>query len=318
MPHEVLLAAAFSAGVVVIFSPCAAALLPAYLSYYLAREQAEPSEATGSAVPRALTFDLVAIALGLVILILAVVDRVLTFGDRTFFDGVLAVVGFIFVIVGMWHLRETKALMEPIAFARLRSQLLRGLVFGGAASLGIAGVYLAMGLVIRLGFSSLVGFLPWIAFGTALVVVVLGVLMLLGVPMLSYTVPMQGFRSKTLPGFVLFGAGYGSSRLAASCPSSSKSSQPRSRWGWGRPCRSSSPMAWGAPRFSCSCPFPRPRPVEQPSGGCGRSADTCPVSRGPSSSPRGPTSSGTIGRSCYPGAYDRPPSDPPAVRSGRR
>lgn len=216
MAHEVLLAAAFSAGIVVIFSPCASALLPAYLSYYLARDQRNGSAGENEpAWPRTLKIDLIAIALGLGILIFVLVDRVVTFGERAVLDGALSIGGGVLVGIGFWHLHGARSRLEPLAFARLRSQLGRGLLFGGAASLGIGAVYLTMGLAVRLGFAGLAAYLPWIAFATALAIVVLGILMLFGISIPSYTVHMRSFRSQTVPGFILFGAGY--ALIASGC-----------------------------------------------------------------------------------------------------
>lgn len=210
MSHEVLLVAAFSAGIVVVFSPCATALLPAYLSYYLAREQRTASvQEDEPAWPRAVKRGLIAIALGLGILIFALVDRVVSFGERSFLDGALAIGGGVLVAIGAWNVHEGRTGLEPLAFAQLRSQLARGFLFGGAASLGIGTVYLAIGLAIRIGFAGLAAYLPWIAFATALVVVVLGFLMLLGIPILSFAVRVRGSRGRTVPAFLLFGAGYG-------------------------------------------------------------------------------------------------------------
>lgn len=216
MAHEVLLGAAFSAGIVVVFSPCATALLPAYLSYYLAREEdaavREPDEPEW---PRSFPIALAAIGLGLGILTIGLVDWVVSFGDRAASDASLGIGGGALAAGGAWNLHAARARIDPLAFARLWSRLGRGLRFGGAASLGIGGVYLGMGLVIRLGVSGLAAFLPWIAFATALIVVVLGLLMILGRPVFSYAVPVRGFRPKTVPGFVLFGAGYG--LIASGC-----------------------------------------------------------------------------------------------------
>jgi len=214
--HEALLAAAFSAGIVVVFSPCATALLPAYLSYYLAREQRNGSVEESEPVwPRGLKLGLIAIAAGLGILVFALVDWVVTFGDRAFLDRALAIGGGVFAAIGAWHVHRERTRLDPLAFARLRSQLLRGFLFGGSAALGIGTVYMAMGLAVRVGFAGLGAYLPWIAFATALVVVGLGVSMFLGMPILSFTVRVRGSRSRTVPGFFLFGAGYG--LIASGC-----------------------------------------------------------------------------------------------------
>jgi len=214
--HEVLLAAAFSAGIVVVFSPCATALLPAYLSYYLAREQANGSvEETEPLWPRGLKLGLLAIALGLGILVFVLVDRVVTFGERALLDGALAVAGGVLAAIGAWRVHEERTRLDSLAFTRLRSQLSRGFLFGGAAALGIGTVYMAMGFAVRVGFAGLGAYLPWIAFGTALVVVGLGVSMLLGMPILSFTVRVRGSRGRTVPAYFLFGAGYG--LIASGC-----------------------------------------------------------------------------------------------------
>lgn len=218
MAHEIVFVAAYSAGIVVVFSPCATALLPAYLSYYMSRKDDEASSAAPT-TPRLVRAGLAGLVAGFALLVVALVDYVVSFGDRAatdlavFFGGSLALAlgGF-----ATWEGTRTLELGDRIA---LRRQLFRGLLVGGAASLGIGAVYVGLGLAvilaIRFGLQGFQGLLPRIAFGSAAVVVVLGVLMIFDKGFASVIPGLRGPRGRNAPAFFLFGAGYG--LIASGC-----------------------------------------------------------------------------------------------------
>ncbi len=214
MADGVLLLAAFSAGLVTFFSPCATALLPAYLSYYLAGASGEPHE--GQERPsRLLGGGLTGAILGVGLLVAGLVDRVLSFGDRATVDTGLAVAGAFSLVAGGYVTWEAARNLDPVARVALRARIARGLLVGGVASLGMTTIYLAIGLAFNLGLSRVPGALPWIAFGSALVIVALGVLLLLGRNPGSFVPKLRAPGGRGLTTFYLFGIGY--ALIASGC-----------------------------------------------------------------------------------------------------
>lgn len=215
MADGVLLAAAFSAGVVTLFSPCASALLPAYLSFYLgagARQQGSDEAVHPS---RLLIGGLSAAIAGMGLLVAALVDRVLSFGDRGALDTAVSLAGAFLLAVGGYLAWEAARNLDPGARTTLRGRIRRGLLVGGVASLGIATTYLSIGLAFNLGLSRVPAVLPWIAFGSAVVVVALGALMFIGRNPASFLVKLRAPRGRGLPAFYLFGIGY--ALIASGC-----------------------------------------------------------------------------------------------------
>jgi cytochrome c-type biogenesis protein len=216
MADAVLLTAAFSAGVVTFFSPCATALLPVYLSYYLTSGTPETAPREEPSRPsRLLIGGLAAAIVGSGLLVGALVDRILSAGARGAIDAVVGVAGALLVGIGGYLALEAARGLEPAARAALRSRIVRGLVVGAAASLGIATVYLTIGLAFNLGLSQFPSALPWIAFASAWLVVALGVLLVLGRNPLSFLPKVRGPRGRNVAAFYLFGIGY--ALIASGC-----------------------------------------------------------------------------------------------------
>ncbi len=215
MADGVLLAAAFSAGVVTIFSPCASALLPAYLGYYLASGAPDPGPDEDTRPSGLMIGGLSGAIAGVGLLVAALVDRILSFGDRGAFDTGMALAGALLVAVGGYLAWETARTLDTVARTNLRARIMRGLLFGGVASLGIATVYMSIGLAFNLGLSRIPGVLPWIAFGSAVVVVALGALMLTGRNPASFLPGLRAPKGRGLRAFYLFGIGY--ALIASGC-----------------------------------------------------------------------------------------------------
>lgn len=96
------------------------------------------------------------------------------------------------------------------------ARLVGGLRAGAALTLGFAGTFTAIGLLLALGMRSLIGVVPWLAAAVGAVLTALGLAMLAGwrpslrLPTRHSRTPRQGPR-----GMVAFGAGY--AVASASC-----------------------------------------------------------------------------------------------------
>lgn len=216
MADGVLLTAAFSAGVVTFFSPCATALLPAYLSYYLtSAPSGAPAPEEASRPSRLLVGGLTAAIAGSGLLVAALADWVLTFRDRGPLDAGLGLAGALLLGIGGYLAWEAVRELGKAARVGLRSRITRGLVVGAAASLGMTTVYLTLGLAFNLGLSRIPSALPWIAFASASIVVALGVLLLTGRNPVSLFPKLRAPRGRNIPAFYLFGIGY--ALIASGC-----------------------------------------------------------------------------------------------------
>lgn len=222
MAHEVVLVAAFSAGVATAFSPCAAALLPTYVSYYLSRydERERPgTDEPAPAFPRRLTLGLLGLVAGFALLVVALAIWVLSFGEWTLRTVSLFLVGGLVLGLGGFVASDGMRSLDPAGRGLLRSHLFTGLRLGGTASLGVASVYVALGmllvLAVNVGLRDWPGLLPRVAFVSAGIVVVLGVLMLLNRDVLSFLPKLRAPRGRGVRAFYLFGAGYG--LIASGC-----------------------------------------------------------------------------------------------------
>lgn len=222
MAHEVVLAAAFSAGVATAFSPCAAALLPTYVSYYLSRPEERDRPGNGEpapAFPRRLIVGLLGLVAGFALLVVALAVWVLSFGEWTPPTVSLFLVGGLVLGLGSFVASDGMRNLDPAGRGILRSHFSSGLLVGGTASFGVASVYVALGmllvLAINVGLRGWPDLLPKVAFVSAGIVVVLGILMLLNKNVLSVLPGLRAPRGHGVRAFYLFGAGYG--LIASGC-----------------------------------------------------------------------------------------------------
>lgn len=215
MVDGILLTAAFSAGIATTFSPCATALLPVYLSYYLASSSTEDTPPSASKVSRLLTVGLLFAILGAGLLVFALVDSLLTFGDRGALDVAIGTIGGFLVAAGTFVAWEAARELDAGARAALRRRVARGLLVGGIASLGIASVYLLIGIVLSAGLSRFPGALAWVAFASAIIVVALGLLLIVGRDVAAFVPRLRAPRGTSLGAFFLFGIGY--ALIASGC-----------------------------------------------------------------------------------------------------
>ncbi len=215
MVDGLLLTAAFSAGIATVFSPCATALLPAYLSYYLTRSAHKDAAPPDGRTSRLLTGGILLAILGSALLVFALVDRVLSFGDRATIDVAIGLSGGFLLAVGAYVAWEGAKDLDPTLRKTVRARVARGIVVGGTASLGIATVYLAIGIALTAGLSRFPSALPWVAFGSAALIVALGVLLLLGRNIATFVPRLRMPSGASLGTFFLFGIGY--ALIASGC-----------------------------------------------------------------------------------------------------
>ncbi len=186
-PLDLILGLAFGAGALAFFSPCSVAMLPAYLAYFLGG-----ATRPGEESPRALTvaangggprWVAPASALSFVaagtLLLFALVNslRQNTLGFARS-EVAFSLSGLVLFAVGIATLAY--GLNKGVRFGEVREGLLRGLVIGAVTSLGIATVLGSLGLSVLGGASFIQAYLPGVVVATAVVIIALGSLMILG------------------------------------------------------------------------------------------------------------------------------------------
>jgi cytochrome c biogenesis protein CcdA len=212
-----VLAFAFGAGMVAFFSPCCAAMLPAYVSFALGRAEGSPKQDVRPPTSRArrelgalgLWAGAFVAALGLGRLALEALASLgghapaTPPGERTL-SVALATVGIALALAGTF---ATAA----------RSRMRAGLLFGGVATLGFLATFTLVGLPVALLAPALTPAFGWVAAGVGLGLVALGLATLAGV---RITLPLRSFSPEGtgLGGFFLFGVAYGIAALSCTFP----------------------------------------------------------------------------------------------------
>ncbi|MGQ0796531.1 MAG: hypothetical protein ACT4OI_01510 [Methanobacteriota archaeon] len=162
---------------------------------------------------------LLGLVVGFGLLVVALAVWVLSFGEWSVPTASLFLVGGTVLGLGAFVASDGMRSLDRAGRGFLRSQLSSGLVVGGTASLGVASVYVALGVIlvlaINVGLRGWPDLLPRIAFVAAGIVVVLGVLMLLKRNVLSFLPGLRAPRGRSIRSFYLFGAGYG--LIASGC-----------------------------------------------------------------------------------------------------
>lgn len=201
MIEAAFLLQAFAAGVLAFFAPCTVAMLPAFLGYYLGRE--EPHVSARSS-PRWRPFA----ALPGVLL--------LSYGGWQILQrqqGVAELTGF-----------ELPAMLAGVGllafglFALAPAEVRRGVLLGLITTAGILTAFLAIGLP----FSALSGVLRFqdlflVVVGVAVALVALGIATLAGVD-LGIRLPIRAPEGRRRADFFLFGIGYGIVSLGCNLP----------------------------------------------------------------------------------------------------
>jgi cytochrome c biogenesis protein CcdA len=183
---DFLLALAFGAGILGFFSPCAVAMLPAYLAYFLGKRASPPGvplgregAADGGGLPWAVAAAALALAAGGALLLTALVNSV-RLGDASLApsQAILSTSGLALFVVGiaLFAYGHTRGQ----GFRPLWDGAVRGLRVGAITTGGLATVFALLGLLVLGGASAVQRYLPEVVLATAGAVVVLGILMLLG------------------------------------------------------------------------------------------------------------------------------------------
>lgn len=197
MTHE--LAVAFAAGLVAFFSPCSVALVPAYVALYL--------PAARDRQPRILTRRFV---VALLILIgasaTAVVAAVFAFPLRsggvpgpgpTLEELVMASAAAAALACAAIIAIEARRL-PPGSLPALARETARGAALGGSSSLGFVTVFGGIAILLALAGAAVAPALPAVALVTAVALLLLGVLMILG---RSFSI-LPAFAAPSRPGYL--------------------------------------------------------------------------------------------------------------------
>lgn len=197
MADPILLLQAFAAGVISFFAPCTVAMLPAYVGYFVGRDE-DADDDPDPAGRRPWLGALLGVA-GAAALLYGLFDVFAVNAGRadlSILQVALVVGGTALLALGL----------RLFAAAPVR----RGLRFGAVTSLGIVGVFLLIGLPITFLLGSLldVETLYKLVLVVGAVIVGLGVLYLAGRD-LSVTVPWTAPEGRSDASFLTFGVGYG-------------------------------------------------------------------------------------------------------------
>lgn len=212
-----VLAFAFGAGMVAFFSPCCAALLPAYVSFALGKSESIGGKAPARPASRASReIGAIAVWVGLIVAALGLgrlaLESLSNFGgpappsatgDREL-SVLLAAGGVALTLVGYFACAD-------------RPRLKAALLFGGLATLGFLVTFLAIGAPVALSAAAVGPYLRWAAVGVGLVLIVLGGFAILR-GHLPFSIPSFSPRGSGARSFFLFGVAYGLASLSCTFP----------------------------------------------------------------------------------------------------
>ncbi|MFQ5919453.1 MAG: cytochrome c biogenesis protein CcdA [Thermoplasmata archaeon] len=219
MLHEIVLSAAFLAGVVTFFSPCSIALLPAYISYYLGRPAETGAVPVGSGTSRKGLLRSILLAVGGgVLLTFGFVRPYVEVLGGSFEYGVVEFVaiglGTAILVVSAYRVGQYLEEVPRAEVDTLRSGVLRGVGFGLTTTLGFFTFFVLVGILVILGASAIATVLPQVAFVMAAFLLVVGVLMFTDVNV-SFVPKVIAPRGRGFLSFFAFGIGYAT--ISAGC-----------------------------------------------------------------------------------------------------
>ena len=207
----------FTAGMVAFFSPCCAAMMPAYVSYALGRTEKAGPPATGTARKRGVA-ELGAIAawLGLLIAALALGRLALdafSVSDRG--PGGLDTMSRQLMVVAA--LVGTALVLVGYAARADRSRLKKALLFSALATAGFLVVFTAFAFPVAAAGAALGSTFPLFAFVVGAALVVLGVLQVTH-KLPALRIPLFDPAREGAAGFFLYGIAYALASLACTFP----------------------------------------------------------------------------------------------------
>ena len=219
MLHEVLLPAAFLAGVVTFFSPCSVALLPAYISYYLGRPgETEVISRASEGSRKGLLRSIFIAVLGGVLLTYGFVRPFIEVLGANFeyglFEFVAIGVGTTILVVSAYRVGHYLDEIPRDEVDTLRSGVLRGVAFGLATTTGFFTLFVLVGILVILGATAITEVLPQVAFVMAAFLLIIGALMFTDVNV-SFIPRVVAPRGRGFISFYAFGIGYAA--ISAGC-----------------------------------------------------------------------------------------------------
>lgn len=219
------LAIAFAAGVVSFFSPCSVSVLPAFIAYYVGRqEDSTPDSSPSAHMSRTFLGGLSATLAGGGIVIASLVHNLVDLDRNRLFDLVIGLIGLALLSIGLLLAfaggRDAPRLARRVFYETAR----RGTMFGLFATVGFAIVYGGIGLLVAGALSgigtagaaaALESSLPWVSLITAAAIIVLGVLLAIDRSPFTYIPALRAPKARNATAFLLFGAAY--ALISTSC-----------------------------------------------------------------------------------------------------
>lgn len=150
-----LLGLAFSAGITAFFNPCSFALLPAYLSFFMGRNEESPNTKTtlegtlrGAKIGAIVTFGLASIFGGIGILVSVISSQI-----SSFFPLLPLAIGPVFIVLGIFWLINIPMLSLPPFMAKIKLTQTSFFLFGVAY--GLASLACVFPLFLMIIFSAI-------------------------------------------------------------------------------------------------------------------------------------------------------------------
>lgn len=209
----IIVGIAFTAGMVAFFSPCCAAMLPAYVSYALGRSEKAPGQATAK-TRRAREVGGLCIWAGLLMAALGLARLALDSFNLASSGGL------------SWYERHASVLLAlggtVLALAGYaaisdRAHFRKALLFGALATAGLLLVFGALAFPLAAAGPVAATILPVLAAAVGVALVVLGVLTLAH-KLPALRLPFLDPAREGFAGFFLYGVAYGLASLACTFP----------------------------------------------------------------------------------------------------
>lgn len=215
-----VLAFAFGAGMVAFFSPCCAAMLPAYVSFALSKSQdaalTAPGDTKNVVPPRRKEAAALLVWGGLFVAALGL-GRLALEALGSFGAGTQALGPEDRAVAVSMATAGIGATIAGYAMSAQRAVLRRALVFGGLATVGFLAVFIAIGIPVAYAAEGATSVLLGAAVIVGVGLIGLGIATLAGVH-IPLRIPLFSPEARSNSGFLLFGVAYGLASLACTFP----------------------------------------------------------------------------------------------------